>query len=115
MVLKRVDVCQSRAHAIGKAEPVPGGAVVVARGKSLDVQPSDAAGGENHAFGSHDHMPLIVEIFENRAGTVSVLVAKQLDRSAKLQEMNLLVEDFVLEDPHDLQARVIRARQEPRL
>jgi hypothetical protein len=56
-------------------------------------------------------MPPVAKITDFAATTV--LVAQQFDRRAEFEQLNFLVDHFVFEDAHDLEARVVRAGQQP--
>ena len=58
---------------------------------------------------------MVVEVFEDCAGAVSIFVARQLDRGAELEQLNILIQHLVLEHPHDFEAGIVRAGQEARL
>ena len=92
---------------IGQAEPVAGRTIVIAGRESLNVQPADPAGRQNDGLGRHDDVAMVVEIFENRAGAVPLLVAEQFDRGAELEQLDLLIQHLVLEHPHDLKAGIV--------
>ena len=79
------------------------------------MQPADPARRENDRLGRHDDLPMIVEILEDRAGAVTLIVAEQFDRGAELEQLDLLIQHFVLEHPHDLKAGIVGAGQEARL
>ena len=85
MILERVDLREFGAHPIGQTESVAGCAVVIAGRKSLNMEPTDPACRQDNGLGGHNDMALVVEVFENGAGTVPLLVACQLDRGAKLK------------------------------
>ncbi len=57
-------------------------------------------------------MSLIVEILEDGAGALPLVVAEQFDGRSKFQQLNLLIDDLILEDPHNFEAGVVRAGQE---
>ena len=102
MILERIDVIQLRSDSIGEAQPVARRAVVIAGRKSLDVQPTDSTGRENHRLRSHHHLSVIVEILKYGACSMPVVVAEQFNGRAEFQELNLLIQDLVFEDTHDL-------------
>ena len=112
--MKRIDLDERGPDAIGQGESVARGAVMIARGKPLNVQPPDAAGRQNHGLGSHHQKPFIVQILKHGTGTRALLVTQQLHGRGELQELDLLVEHLILEHPHDFEAGVIRAGQQPR-
>ena len=66
-------------------------------------------------LGGHHHVPLIIEIFKDRAGTVPLVVAEQFNGGRKLEQLNLLIDDLVLQHAHDLEAGIVGAGQKTRL
>jgi hypothetical protein len=88
---------------------------VIAGRKTLDVQTADAPGSQDHGFGGHHDKPLVVQILEDGTRTGAVLIAQQLDRRTELEQVDLLIQHFVFQHPHDLEAGIIRAGQQPRL
>ncbi len=67
---------QLGAHAISQTKSIARRPIVIARREPLNMQPADAAGRQNDGLGFHHHVPLIIEIFEDRAGTASFVVAE---------------------------------------
>ena len=114
MILKRIDLDQRGPDAIGQGETVARGAVMIARGKALNVQPPDAAGRQNDGFGGNHDKSFIVQILKHRAGTRPVLVTHQFHGGDEFQDLDFLVEHLILEHPHDFKAGVIRAGEQPR-
>ena len=73
---------------------------MIAGWEALDVQPPDAAGCENHGLGGHSKHPIVVQIPKHGARAGAVAVAQQFNRCAELQQLDFLIEDLVLQDPH---------------
>ena len=112
MILERVDLQQLCAQAVRKRQPIAGGAVMIARGEALDVQPPNAAGCQNHGLGGHSKHPIVVQIPKHGARADAVAVAQQLNRRTELQQLDFLIEYLVLQDPHQLQPRIVRTGQQ---
>ena len=66
-------------------------------------------------LGCHDNMAVIVEILKDRAGAMATIVAQQLDSRCKFKQLYFLIQDLVLEHPHNLESGVIRTGDQPRL
>ena len=112
VVLERIHVGQLGAHTIGETEPITGCAIVVAGRETLDVQPADPAGRQNHRFCGDDDEAVIVQILKNGASATPLVITEQFDSGAELEELNLPIEHFVLEDTHNLKAGIVGAGQE---
>ena len=85
---------------------------MIAGRKALDVQPPNAAGCENHDLGRNGEKPLVVQVLEDSPRAGAIAIAQQFNRRAELQQLDFLIEYLVLQDPHQLQSRIVRTGQQ---
>src|SRR2546428_5727500 len=106
VVLEGVDLQQLGPDPVRHRQRVPGRAVVVAGREALDVQAADATRRKDHRLGDHHDAALVIQILKHRARAGPLPIAQQLDGGAELQELDLLIQHFVLQHPHDLEAGI---------
>ena len=113
MILEGVRVKEPCSGPVGQNQAVGGGAVVIAGGKALIVEPSGSACGQDHGLGPCDEQFPGLHILQHCTGAAALLVQQQLNGGGVIHHGNFPVQDLVPDGPHDLRTGVVLGSVHP--